>query len=94
MFCSQKLKNFRKVIALTNVSQLIRSVHGETSSFLNGATVTMSCEIDILCSAIEHLIDNLAYKSLVASYPVNYDPYENGSFWFKIDLGASKNPKT
>ena len=69
MFRSHKSKHFRKVIALTKACQLISPVHGETSSFLNGATVTMSCKIDSVSSAIEHLIDNLAYKSLVHSDP-------------------------
>ena len=69
MLGSHKRKHFLKVLVLSNVFKLIRPVHGETSSFLNGATVTMSCKIHSASSAIEHLIDNLAYKSLVHSDP-------------------------
>ena len=68
MFSSHKRQHFLKVLVLSNVGKIIRPVHGETSSILNGATITMSTGnlTNPVPSAKEHLIDN-SYKALVHS---------------------------
>ena len=86
MFYSYKFKRLLKLLVLVNPGQLIRPVHSETSSFLNGATVTMSTGRQGT-SAILHLIDN-SYKALCNS-DNGIGPFSDYSFWFKIDLGIS-----
>ena len=94
MFAGHKRKHILKVLVLSNVGKIIRPVHGETSSILNGATITMSTGnlTNPVPSAKEHLIDN-SYKALVHS-DAGKGPYGDSSFWFTIDLKSSKSLKT
>ena len=92
IFSSHKFFNFWKVFALSHVGLLIGPVRSETSSLLNGATITASTGLDPGCNAIDDLISN-KYKSLSIS-DGGLGPYNDFSFWFKIDLGAAKSIKT
>ena len=92
MFSKHKFKNFLKLFVFGNFNQLISPAHGETSSFLSGATVTMSTGYLFRSSDKKHLIDN-SYKAMVHSDGV-IGPSGDFSFWFEIDLGTPQNIKT
>ena len=87
------------LLTLLIISRLIKPLCGETSSFLDNASVSSSSLSNTLSTTDnKHLIDN-TYKSLLLTEPPDYtivlipsEPYISLKYyyWFRIDLGISR----